>query len=683
MATATPRERSGWGWGSADAAFTAAQAREAAPGIVAALGFGTTDVEDPVAVADVTLPAPRLAVPGGRPGCGRPATLRARRTRTGSPTSTSCGTLRGTFEHVPDLVARPVDEREVEEVLAWAQAAGAAVVPYGGGTSVVGGVEPRVPGRFAGAVSLDLGALDALHEVDPVSRAARIGAGASGPRLEAQLAEHGLTLRFYPQSFELSTLGGWVATRAGGHFATRLTHVDDVVEAVRAITPTGTWASRRLPGSGAGPSPDRLLLGSEGTLGVITEAWVRVQPRPSHRAARTVRFPGFAEGAEGVRAVVQSGLLPANLRLLDPLEAQAHPPRRGRARGAGPRVRVHRPPGRPRARARPGAVRGARRRRRAPPRAGGAAAAGAAVRRAQRQGALELVVDRVVGGLEPEDQHRALALAGARGGQILRLQRVEGAAGRPAAGRSGRPPARPPRALGEAREAHGAPGPVRGRGCTRHPRLRDDPERPFGAQQHLGPGDGPAPRAGQAPRGPRPVGRDRLTARRRRRRASAAWRSARPRAWPPSRRASRARTTAGRTAGSARARPELRLEPRAAGPGPDPRRPRDGVDLVQRVERAEVERHGPGEAPGHARLDAADDARATAVGHHRAAPRRPAPRRGPPRPPRSSTGRATRSGTRSKVPRSVRTTSRKDCPCAWAARGVVGRPQTGAAARAG
>ena len=224
---------------------------------------------------------------------------------------------------MPDLVARPADEREVEEVLAWAEAAGAAVVPYGGGTSVVGGVEPRVPARFAGAVSLDLGALDALHEVDPVSRAARIGAGASGPRLEAQLAEHGLTLRFYPQSFELSTLGGWVATRAGGHFATRLTHVDDVVEAVRAITPPGAGRRGACRAAAPGPSPDRMLLGSEGTLGVITEAWVRVQPRPSHRAARDRALPGLRRGAEGVRAVVQAACCPANCGCSTPLEAQA------------------------------------------------------------------------------------------------------------------------------------------------------------------------------------------------------------------------------------------------------------------------------------------------------------------------------------------------------------------------
>ena len=195
-------------------------------------------------------------------------------------------------------------------------------MPFGGGTSVVGGVEPRVPARFDGVVSLDVGALDRLLEVDPVSRAARIGAGASGPVLERGLAAHGVTLRFYPQSFELSTLGGWIATRAAGHFATRATHIDDLVESVRAVTPSGAWASRRLPGSGAGPSPDRLLLGSEGILGVITEAWVRVQPRPAHRAGATVRFASFASGAEAVRAVVQAGLDPANCRLVDALEAQ-------------------------------------------------------------------------------------------------------------------------------------------------------------------------------------------------------------------------------------------------------------------------------------------------------------------------------------------------------------------------
>jgi alkyldihydroxyacetonephosphate synthase len=226
----------------------------------------------------------------------------------------------GKFENPPDLVAFPKDESEIEAVLSWAEAEGAAVIPFGGGTSVCGGVEARVGER--GVVSLDLRRLDRVLEVDPTSLAARIQAGATGPGLEDQLREHGLTLRHFPQSFEYSTLGGWVATRAGGHFATLETHIDDLVESVRAITPRGTWESRRLPGSGAGPSPDRLLIGSEGILGVIAEAWVRVRPRPEFKASAGVEFGDFLQAAGAARAIAQSGLYPANCRLLDASEAE-------------------------------------------------------------------------------------------------------------------------------------------------------------------------------------------------------------------------------------------------------------------------------------------------------------------------------------------------------------------------
>jgi alkyldihydroxyacetonephosphate synthase len=316
------RARNRWGWGFEDATVSVEEARAAAPGVGGALGFDLPgNVEDPVPLEAVRLPAPRLEVPAGlRAWCTTDTPERAAHAY-GKSYLDTVRALRGRYDHAPDVVARPRGEADVEALLAWAADAGAAVIPYGGGTSVVGGVEARIPDRFAGAVTVDLGALDALHEVDGVSRAARIGAGASGPVLERRLAEHGLTLRFYPQSFELSTLGGWIATRAGGHFASGPTHIDDLVESVRAITPSGVWASRRLPASGAGPSPDRLLLGSEGILGLITEAWVRVQPRPRHRAGRSVRFASLADGADGVRAVLQSGLRPANCRLLDPLEA--------------------------------------------------------------------------------------------------------------------------------------------------------------------------------------------------------------------------------------------------------------------------------------------------------------------------------------------------------------------------
>jgi alkyldihydroxyacetonephosphate synthase len=229
--------------------------------------------------------------------------------------------FRGQIENPPDLVAYPRDESDVERVLEWCADGEVAAIPYGGGTSVVGGVEPRIGHAYRGAVTIDLGGLGSVLDVDSVSRAARIQAGATGPALEDQLREHGYTLRHFPQSFEFSTLGGWIATRAGGHFATLYTHIDDLVESVRVVTPAGVWESRRLPGSGAGPSPDRLLLGSEGILGVITEAWVRVQERPRYKLSCGVAFDSFAAGAEAVRELAQSGLNPSNCRLLDEAES--------------------------------------------------------------------------------------------------------------------------------------------------------------------------------------------------------------------------------------------------------------------------------------------------------------------------------------------------------------------------
>ncbi|MCA9556431.1 MAG: FAD-binding oxidoreductase, partial [Myxococcales bacterium] len=198
------------------------------------------------------------------------------------------------FAVAPDAVATPRDEADVRRILDFAAGAKVAVVPYGGGSSVVGGVECAGEAH-AGVLSLDLGALNGVLEVSHIDRLARIQAGALGPALEAGLKAHGLTLRHFPQSFEHSTLGGWIATRAGGHFATLYTHIDDLVASVRMLTPAGLYATRTLPGSGAGPSPDRLALGSEGALGVITEAVVRVRPRPTFRAQASLHFARFED----------------------------------------------------------------------------------------------------------------------------------------------------------------------------------------------------------------------------------------------------------------------------------------------------------------------------------------------------------------------------------------------------
>ena len=304
------RRRKHWGWGFED------EEPVPAAGIAAHLGFGS-EPEAPVPLADVELPPPRLETPYASDTWSRAAHAAGR-----SYMDVVRG-MRGEFPHPPDGVATPASEEELRAVLDWCGERDVAVVPFGGGTSVVGGVDGRLGPGHAGVVAVNLRRLDRVLEVDRVSRAARIQAGATGPRLEEQLGAQGLTLRFYPQSFELSTLGGWIATRAGGHFASGPTHVDDLVESVRALTVGGdVWESRRLPGSGAGPSPDRLLLGSEGTLAVITEAWVRVLERPEQREAAVVRFDSFAAGAEAVRAILQAGMRPSNCRLVEAEEAR-------------------------------------------------------------------------------------------------------------------------------------------------------------------------------------------------------------------------------------------------------------------------------------------------------------------------------------------------------------------------
>ncbi|MGH3322883.1 MAG: FAD-binding oxidoreductase, partial [Streptomyces sp.] len=314
------RTRSWWGWGWETEALTDAQC--------AALGAqlpGLPSQPLPVPALDgVDLPRPRISPPGTL-AHRVSAAPRDRAGHTyGKAYRDVMRALCGDLAAAPDAVAFPRSESEIVDVLDWASAHNVAVIPYGAGSSVVGGTEYREgdgAGGHAGVLSLDLSAMDRVLEVDPVSRAARIQAGALGPVLEDQLRPHGYTLRHFPQSFEFSTLGGWLATRAGGHYATLHTHIDDFVESLRVVTPAGTGESWRLPGSGAGPAPDRLFLGSEGTLGVITEAWMRLQDRPVHKASTSLAFTDVGAAMEAVRAISQAGLHPANCRLLDPGEA--------------------------------------------------------------------------------------------------------------------------------------------------------------------------------------------------------------------------------------------------------------------------------------------------------------------------------------------------------------------------
>ncbi len=308
-----------WGWGYEDQQRPQSEVEQAAAGIRQMFGFGGEAVPA-VPLDQAGIRTARLKPPAG--GLFTDDLHERAVHGLGKAYRDVVRGHRGEFPCPPDLVAFPEDEAGVEQVFERAAEWGAAVIPFGGGTSVVGGIEPRLEDEDRPTISLDLGRLDSLFEVDRDSLAARMGAGMKGPALEDRLRAEGLTLRHYPQSFEYSTLGGWIATRAGGHFATGETHIDDLVESVRAITPSGEWQSRRLPGSGAGPSPDRMLIGSEGTLGVITEAWMRVRPRPVFKASATLEFEHFATAAFGaVRAIAQSRLGPSNCRLIDPLEA--------------------------------------------------------------------------------------------------------------------------------------------------------------------------------------------------------------------------------------------------------------------------------------------------------------------------------------------------------------------------
>lgn len=311
--------RGSWGWATPLPAPPIARDVQAA--VRARLGFGADWVEDPVALDRVELPPSRLEPPASLAHLFSTAAPDRAAHTYGQAYRDLVRALRGEFDNAPDLVARPRSEADVEAIVQWCADKRAALIPWGGGTSVVGGVEPRGCEQFPAVVALDLEELVGLLDLDERSRAACLAAGTPGPLVEDLLRPHGLTLRFFPQSFERSTVGGWIATRAAGHFATFEQHIDDHVEAIAAVTPSGRWESRRLPASGAGPSPDRLLLGSEGTLGVITHAWVRVRPRPRFRARASVTFPSLAGAADAARQLVQAELAPANLRVVDGEEA--------------------------------------------------------------------------------------------------------------------------------------------------------------------------------------------------------------------------------------------------------------------------------------------------------------------------------------------------------------------------
>jgi alkyldihydroxyacetonephosphate synthase len=224
----------------------------------------------------------------------------------------------GTVPAIPDGVARPSDSQEVAAMLEGCAAAGIRVIPWGGGTSVTGGVNV-VPGKQS-VITLDLERLSGLEGLDPKSGLATFGAGTSGPAIEGALRQHGLTLGHFPQSWELSTLGGWIATRASGQESLGYGGICDLVAGLDMVAPAGRLELPPLPASAAGPDLRQLVLGSEGRLGVVTSATVRVRPQPERLEVEAAILPSWEAGVEAARRLTQERVPLSLLRLSDETE---------------------------------------------------------------------------------------------------------------------------------------------------------------------------------------------------------------------------------------------------------------------------------------------------------------------------------------------------------------------------
>src|SRR6478735_9283707 len=306
-------------WGDPDAA---ADLPEGARSLVEAV-FGPATTAEPVpgALAAPALSADLLAALGGAVGEAYVSTdddLRRHRTR-GKSTPDLLRARAGDLTDAPDAVVRPGSHDEVAAVLALAVEHHAAVVPFGGGTCVTGGLAARRDG-YSGVVSLDLVRLTSVS-VDLVSMTAILGPGLRGPEAEAALAEHGVTLGHFPQSFEHASIGGFAATRSSGQASAGYGRFDALVVGLTVVTPTGTMTLGSAPASAAGPDLRQLVLGSEGAFGVITSVTVRVRPVPQEKVYEGWRWPTFAEGVAAVRAIAQSGIQPTVLRLSDESES--------------------------------------------------------------------------------------------------------------------------------------------------------------------------------------------------------------------------------------------------------------------------------------------------------------------------------------------------------------------------
>jgi len=225
---------------------------------------------------------------------------------------------KGTIKNFPDAVVYVKDKNDIFEVLSFCEDEKVACIPRGGGTSVVGGVDTE---EISSPVLVcDLTYLNKVVDVDTKSLAARVQAGVRGPNLEEQLRNYGLALRHYPQSFYFSTLGGWIAARSAGHFSSRYGKIEDMIQSIEVITPRGVVKNFDVPSTACGPDIPRTFAGSEGILGIITEAVVKCHKIPTKKFSTAFVFPDFETACEVARKIIQSEIYPPLLRILDERE---------------------------------------------------------------------------------------------------------------------------------------------------------------------------------------------------------------------------------------------------------------------------------------------------------------------------------------------------------------------------
>jgi alkyldihydroxyacetonephosphate synthase len=314
-----------WGWGEASRA----------PGLPPhALGFlrDTVGVSEhprpPVALGEVRIPASALSASAAgalREILGGAAVCQDHRQRVlhagGKGYPDLLRVRMGEPEGAPDAVLYPTSHEQIREVLALCARHSVAAIPFGGGTSVVGGVAP-LRGEHAAAVAVDLGALRSVLGLDRESRTVRVQAGMRAPELEGHLARQGLTLGHFPQSFEYVSLGGCAATRSAGQASTGYGRFEEMVRGLRVATPQGDIELAAVPATAAGPELRRLLVGSEGVLGVISELTLRVRPAPEERSYEGVFFESFPAGLAALRGLAQAGVAPTVARLSDERETR-------------------------------------------------------------------------------------------------------------------------------------------------------------------------------------------------------------------------------------------------------------------------------------------------------------------------------------------------------------------------